>query len=58
MDSGAGQSPKKVDPAISKWYSDISKKRKENVGGFKNPEVQKKIQAAKAKKKLGSGAEG
>lgn len=49
---------KKVDPAISKWYSDISKKRKENVGGFKNPEVQKKIQAAKLKKKLGSEASG
>lgn len=31
-----------VDPEISKYFSELNKKRKNKAGGFSNPEVQKK----------------
>lgn len=38
-------SDSRVDPAVSKYFSELSKKRKNKVGGFKNVELAKEAGA-------------
>lgn len=40
-----------VDPVVSKYFSDLSKKRKNNRGGFNDPAIQAKIAKIKKEKR-------
>lgn len=45
-------------PEVSKYMSDLNRRRKNKRGGFNDPKVQAQIQAKRKAKKLGSEAQG